>query len=244
MNNETKRKLNALGIKELADAVELQEENTSKYLPLSFDDRLTLAVDYLYQSKYNEKIHRRIKSAKLRYDSASMEVVDFTSRNIDEKLIKELGSSSFIDICTNIIIQGFTGSGKTFLSCAIAKEACKKDIKTLYIRLPDLLQIKQEYSVLHRDRKYLAKLAGYKLLVIDEWLINDISQDDIQFLFELFEQRYDKSSTIFFSQYKTEDWHARLGGSLHADAIMDRIVHNSITIESGNVNMRERIHKK
>lgn len=244
MNNETKRKLNALGIKELADAVELQEENTSKYLPLSFDDRLTLAVDYLYQSKYNEKIQRRIKSAKLRYDSASMEVVDFTSRNIDEKLIKELGSSSFIDICTNIIIQGFTGSGKTFLSCAIAKEACKKDIKTLYIRLPDLLQIKQEYSVLHRDRKYLAKLAGYKLLVIDEWLINDISQDDIQFLFELFEQRYDKSSTIFVSQYKTEDWHARLGGSLHADAIMDRIVHNSITIESGNVNMRERIHKK
>lgn len=244
MNNETKRKLNALGIKELADAVELQEENTSKYLPLSFDDRLTLAVDYLYQSKYNEKIQRRIKSAKLRYDSASMEVVDFTSRNIDEKLIKELGSSSFIDICTNIIIQGFTGSGKTFLSCAIAKEACKKDIKPLYIRLPDLLQIKQEYSVLHRDRKYLAKLAGYKLLVIDEWLINDISQDDIQFLFELFEQRYDKSSTIFVSQYKTEDWHARLGGSLHADAIMDRIVHNSITIESGNVNMRERIHKK
>lgn len=244
MNNETKRKLNALGIKEFADAVELQEENTSKYLPLSFDDRLTLAVDYLYQSKYNEKIQRRIKSAKLRYDSASMEVVDFTSRNIDEKLIKELGSSSFIDICTNIIIQGFTGSGKTFLSCAIAKEACKKDIKTLYIRLPDLLQIKQEYSVLHRDRKYLAKLAGYKLLVIDEWLINDISQDDIQFLFELFEQRYDKSSTIFVSQYKTEDWHARLGGSLHADAIMDRIVHNSITIESGNVNMRERIHKK
>lgn len=244
MNNETKRKLNALGIKELAEAVELQEENTSKYLPLSFDDRLTLAVDYLYQAKYNEKIQRRIKSAKLRYDSASIEVVDFTSRNIDEKLIKELGSSSFIDICTNIIIQGFTGSGKTFLSCAIAKEACKKDIKTLYIRLPDLLQIKQEYSVLHRDRKYLAKLAGYKLLVIDEWLINDISQDDIQFLFELFEQRYDKSSTIFVSQYKTEDWHARLGGSLHADAIMDRIVHNSITIESGNVNMRERIHKK
>lgn len=244
MNNETKRKLNALGIKELAEAVELQEENTSKYLPLSFDDRLTLAVDYLYQAKYNDKIQRRIKAAKLRYDSASMEVVDFTSRNIDEKLIKELGSSSFIDICTNIIIQGFTGSGKTFLSCAIAKEACKKDIKTLYIRLPDLLQIKQEYSVLHRDRKYLAKLAGYKLLVIDEWLINDISQDDIQFLFELFEQRYDKSSTIFVSQYKTEDWHARLGGSLHADAIMDRIVHNSITIESGNVNMRERIHKK
>ena len=119
MNNETKRKLTALGIKELAEAIEIQEENTSKYLPLSFDDRLTLAVDYLYQAKYNEKILRRIKSAKLRYDSAALDSVDFTSRNIDESLIKELATSKFIDICTNIIIQGFTGSGKTFLASLV-----------------------------------------------------------------------------------------------------------------------------
>ena len=68
--------------------------------------------------------------------------------------------------------------------------------------------------------------------------MNDLTQDNIQFLFELFEIRYDRSSTIFVSQYKITDWHTRLGGSLHADAIMNRIVHNSVTIESGNVNMR------
>ena len=243
MNNETKRKLSALGIPELAEAIEKQEENTTLFMPMSFDERITMAVDYLYQAKYNDKIQRRIKAAKLRYDSACIEAIDFSTRDIKEAQIKELASCSFIDICTNIIIQGFTGAGKTFLGCAIGKEACKKDIKTLYIRLPDLLLAKDEYSLLHREKKYLSKLAGYKLLIIDEWLINDITQDDIQFLFELLELRYDKSSTIFISQYKTEDWHARLGGKLHADAIMDRIVHNSITIESGNVNMRERTHQ-
>ncbi|RIA64910.1 IstB-like ATP binding protein [Anaeroplasma bactoclasticum] len=82
------------------------------------------------------------------------------------------------------------------------------------------------------------------MLVIDEWLIFSLSDDDIKFLYELFEMRYGRASTIFVSQYKTEDWHSRLGGSLHADAIMDRIVHNSITIESGNTNMRERTHKR
>ena len=61
---------------------------------------------------------------------------------------------------------------------------------------------------MHRDRIYLNRLASYKLLVIDEWLINDLTQDDIQFLFELFEIRYDRSSTIFVSQYKiTDDIH-------------------------------------
>ena len=74
--------------------------------------------------------------------------------------------------------------------------------------------------------------------------MNDLTQDNIQFLFELFEIRQDRSSTIFVSQYKTADWHTRFGGSLHADAIMNRIVHNSITIESGNVNMRNLIDSK
>ena len=74
--------------------------------------------------------------------------------------------------------------------------------------------------------------------------MNNLTQDDIQFLFEWFEIRNDRSSTIFVSQYKTADWHTRFGGSLHADAIMNRIVHNSVTIDSGNTNMRELIDSK
>lgn len=73
--------------------------------------------------------------------------------------LKQLGTMRFIDSATNIIIQGFTGSGKTYLSCALAKEACKKDIKTYTIRLPELLQKRSEEKILHRENKYLHKLA-------------------------------------------------------------------------------------
>lgn len=77
------------------------------------------------------------------------------------------------------------------------------------------------------------------LLIIDEWLMDDISEEEQHFSFELIERRHDEASTIFCTQYKKEDWHSRLGGGVHADAILDRIVHNAIFVETGSMNMRK-----
>lgn len=244
MNIETKRKLNAMNMQDIAESIEAQEVNSSFYAQLSFEERLSSLIDDIYQKRHNEKIQRRIKQAKLRYPSASLTDVDYASRKLDKGLLNELGTMNFLSSATNIVIQGFTGSGKTYLSCAIAKEACKKDIKTFTIRLPEMLQKRAEEKILHRENKYLHKLASYDLLVIDEWLIFSLSEDDIRFLYELFELRYGKSSTIFVGQYPTTEWHSRLGGGAHADSILDRIVHNIIIIESGSINMRELLDSK
>jgi DNA replication protein DnaC len=77
------------------------------------------------------------------------------------------------------------------------------------------------------------------LLILDEWLLNDMTESEQHFIFELIERRYDCTSTIFCTQYKREDWHRRLGGGIHADAIMDRIVHTAAWVYSGDINMRE-----
>jgi hypothetical protein len=91
----------------------------------------------------------------------------------------------------------------------------------------------------HGVPKLLKKYSNYTLLILDEWLIQTPSEPQLHFLFELIERRYDENATIFCTQYKFEDWHARLGGGVLADSIMDRVVHRTISVYSGDLNMRE-----
>lgn len=140
----------------------------------------------------------------------------------------------------NVVFQGFTGSGKSYLGSALAKQACTMRIRAHYIRMPDL----EEAWIQAADKpqgqaKFLKKYAAYTLLVIDEWLLDAPSQQMRSMLLELLERRYDTTSTVFCTQYAKKDWHQRLGSGVHADAIMDRIVHNTIWIETGEYNMRE-----
>lgn len=140
MSVDTKRKLNSMNMNDIVESIENQESNPVLYLQMSFEEWINAIVDDIYQRRHNDKILRRISQAKLRYPSASITELDYKSRNIDKSFILDLASMKFINTATNIIIQGFTGSGKTYLSCAIAKEACKQDIRTFTIRLPEMLQ--------------------------------------------------------------------------------------------------------
>ena len=136
--------------------------------------------------------------------------------------------------------QGFTGSGKSYLGCALAKQACQHRIRAHYIRMPDL----EEAWAQAKDKpsgaaKFLRKYASFTMLVIDEWLLDKPSEPIQRMLLELLERRYDATSTVFCTQYPQKDWHQRLVSGVHADAIMDRIIHNTIWMETGTFNMRE-----
>jgi DNA replication protein DnaC len=239
INEETKRKLREMNISELIAAIEHQQRE-SKFVSLTFDERLQIAVDYLYQEKYNSRIKRLISQAKFRIPTADTSSVYYGNRGLNREAILELSTCQFVSSCSQIVLQGFTGSGKTFLACALGKQACKQRIRTRYIRLPDLLMEHDESTLAAQSKvKLLKKYSGFGLLIIDEWLLDDISDDEQHFLFELIERRHDSASTIFCTQYRKADWHGRLGGGIHADAIMDRIVHNAVWLETGDINMRE-----
>ena len=239
INDESKRKLRELNMSELIDALEIQQLEPAT-LKLKFDDRMQRAIDYLYQEKYNNRIQRMIKSARLRFPQADIHDIYYDGRGLDKQLLDDLFSCQYISYHQSIILQGFTGSGKTYLACALGKQACLNQIKTKYVRLPDLLMEYGDASLITgHQKKLLTKYGKIPLLIIDEWLVSDISDSELYFLFELMERRSDCTATIFCTQYKKEDWIIRLGEGVQAEAIVDRYAHTAFWIETGTMNMRE-----
>ncbi|MGP5015813.1 ATP-binding protein [Glutamicibacter ardleyensis] len=238
---ETKRKLREMGAVELLHAVEAQNESLS--MSLRFNERMRMAVDEAHSAYTTGRVGGLVRRAKLRYPDADLRTLDFVEeRGLDQTTLASLGSCGFIAQNHNVVFQGFTGSGKSYLGCALAKQACRHQIRTFYVRMPDL----EEEWVQVQDKplgasKFLKKYGSYTLLVIDEWLLDRPDGDFLRMLLELMERRYGTSSTVFCTQYPKKDWHQRLGSGVHADAIMDRIIHNTTWFETGTYNMREQL---
>lgn len=244
LDPETKRKARELGVPGLLEAVELVGTDPS-YAALSFEEKVRVVVDYSYQEKSNAQVARLLRNAHLRLPQADISNIDYDGRPVSRDVVNELGTCQFVANATDVILEGFTGTGKSHLACALGKQACKHGLKTLYVRMPDMLGYRSEKMAAGwPEKKVLAKYASYKVLILDEYLIDKLDTDQMHFMLELTERRYDSSSTIYCSQYGIEDWHRRMGAGAHAESVMDRIVHNAVRIQMGEVNMRERTMRK
>ncbi|TCW19940.1 ATP-binding protein [Dietzia cinnamea] len=239
LDPETRRKLREMGATALLESFEARDETLM--LGLGFADQVKIVVDEAHSAFTHAKVEGLIRRAGLRYPNADLRRLDMLhERGLDQGVIAQLGTCSFIDRHQNVVFQGFTGSGKSYLGCALAKQACTHRIRAHYIRMPDLA----EAWALARDKPngtstFLKKYAAFTLLVLDEWLLDPPDEGMRSMLLELLERRYGHASTVFCTQYAQKDWHQRLGSGVHADAIMDRIVHNTLWVETGTFNMRE-----
>lgn len=239
ISSETIRKASEIGMIDVIDAVKLVETNPSNIV-LTFDQKVEIVIDLVYQQRYNESVKRLKKSAKLRYVDADIRDIHYTeTRGVTPDLISSLIICGFIKLKTNIIIHGPCGTGKTWLACALANEAVKQKLKIYYIRLPELLETYNELRKMGKNlSQVVKKYSKYDLLILDEWLMYDMNLNDKQFISELMEVRHDKSSTIFCSQYPSEDWYDKLQKSTLTEALLDRIIHNRVDIDMGSDNFR------
>lgn len=240
ISDESKRKLRELGMDDLVEALHSQDVNQPAYSVLSFEERIDIAIDDFYNRKIAARANRLLKGAKLRFPDADITTMYYEGRELNRNQILELSTGNYFFNNQNIIINGFTGSGKTHIACALGKEACRRLHRTRYIRMPELLETLNLTEQMGSGiSKAVTRFSNFHLLIIDEWLLEIPTEVEQKYLLEILEKRYDQWPTVFCSQYKVSEWHPRLGGGVLADAIMDRIVHKAEIVSAGKYNMRE-----
>jgi len=245
LDNNTASKLREMKLSVMAAAFHRQMENKASS-DLSFEDRVGLMVDAEWTSRRNNRLNRLIRNAGFSMPEASLEDIEYhPDRELDKALIARLSTCNFVDEHHNVIILGATGSGKSYLANAFGVAAARMFHAVRYARLPDLLG---ELAIARAEgtyRKAMKQLKQIKLLILDEWLLYHLKEPEARDLLEIAEARYKKASTIFCSQHDVGDWHQKIGESTIADAILDRIVHDSYRIviasdRDDSVSMRQR----
>jgi DNA replication protein DnaC len=207
---------------------------------LSFEDRFGMLVDTQWLWKENKRMKRLLKNAKLKL-SACLEDIDYrTPRGLDKPVILNLGTCDWIRRRQNVIIVGPTGTGKTFLSCALAHKACREGLSAFYARTPKLFSA---LAVARADGSYaktLARLARVSLLILDDFALAALSDLERRDLLEVVEDRNGTAATIITSQLPIENWHEMIGDPTIADALLDRLVHNAHRITLKGESMRKK----
>jgi DNA replication protein DnaC len=187
----------------------------------------------------NRRLSTRLKKAKLRH-SCCVEDLDFkSSRGLDKSLILSLAACSWIGRGLNVLVCGPTGVGKSYLACALGHKACLEGYSVVYLRLPRLFE---ELRLAKADGRYGKLMLGYArtdLLILDDWGLAPMSDQQRRDLLEMLEDRYGKRSTIVTSQLPVTAWHDAIGDPTLADAILDRLVHNAYKIELKGDSMRK-----
>lgn len=241
MNKDTMEKLAQLRLPGMLRAYK-EQYRLNNIEEMTFEQRLTLLVDAEIDSRHNHLIERLIKNAQLSDKGASIEDIKYyADRQLNKDLIEELATNKYIEKGENIVIVGATGSGKSYLACALGNSACLEGRKVLYIRLPDLLTDLNLGREQGNYKKILKKYEKVDLLIIDEWLLVPANELAQQHILEIMERRYKTKGTIFCSQFSSESWHKRLGSGALADAILDRVLSKSKTILiQGDKSMRSR----
>jgi DNA replication protein DnaC len=201
----------------------------SKMHKVPFDERLGLLVDVAWIAMENKRMERRLKEAKLRLSNACIEDIEYSARRqLDRAVIRQLATCGWVQKHQNVVLTGATGTGKTYIACALAQQACRKGHRAMYRRASRLFD---ELHLARADGTYvrrLNKLAKMDVLVIDDWGVGTrVREQDHHDLLEVLEDRNGNRSTIMTSQLPPNKWHETLNDPTVADAMCDRVLHNA-----------------
>jgi DNA replication protein DnaC len=227
LNEPTLEKLKTLRLDGML-AAWAEQQKSSEVGALGFDERLGMLVDAEWMHRENKRITRLLRDAKMRLAEACVEAIDYPAkRELDKAVIRQLQTCRWVQEHHAVLITGATGTGKSYIACALANQACRRGFRALYRRASRLFD---ELKIARADGTYrtvLARIARVDVLVLDDFAVAPITDQERTDLLEVMEDRYGLRSTIVTSQLAPGNWHDYLADPTLADAICDRLVNNA-----------------
>jgi DNA replication protein DnaC len=242
LTHHTITQLKELRLAGMARAFE-EQLSQSAAAALGFEQRVAMLVERELAYRDTRRVDRLLKAARLKLSSACAEDVDYRAgRGLDKGQIAALACCEWIRQHHNCLISGATGTGKSWMACALGNATCRQGFSVYYTRLPRLFE---ELRIAHGDGSFtrrLAQLAKTDLILIDDWGLAKPSASERADLLEVLDDRVGTRSTLITSQLPIEHWHEYLGEPTFADAILDRIVHSAHRLALKGESLRKK-HK-
>jgi len=226
LTHPTYDRLVALGLTGMAKALD-EQRGQSNVEGLTFEERLGLLVDREAAERESKRLVTRLKYANLRQDAAIEDLNTKAARGLDRALFAKLATGEWIARRQDLLITGKTGTGKSWLACALGHKACRDDRSVLYHRVPRLLDM---LALARGDGRYvrlLKNLARVELLILDDWGLATMTSEQGRDILEIVDDRHGRGSTIVTSQLPVENWHDVIPDPTVADAVLDRLVHTA-----------------
>lgn len=238
LNEQTYQKLIEMKLPAMAEGFRRYTDGVADD-QLSFDERFGMLVDREYTFRQERDVKKRLDKAELR-ETACLEDINYRHpRKLDRSVMQRLGTCQWIKNHQNVLITGATGLGKTWIACALANQACREGYSTKYVRVSRLLQDLQIARADGRYTKALRQLAKTDVLILDDWGLARLNEEQRLDLLEILEDRNQRRSTMVTSQIPVKNWHALIGDPTVADSILDRLVHSAHRIELTGRSMRK-----
>ena len=236
--NQTLDKLYALRLSGMAQALE-EQRRQKDISQLDFEDRLALLIERQWLWKENRGMVARLKAAQLKLP-ATLEDIDYRHpRGLKRAQIEQLRANGWVKEHRHCLITGPTGTGKTYLACALGHQACREGHSTLYYYAPKFFRAIQSAQADGSLPTLLKKLQRAALLLIDDFGAGNNAGKQYREMLEILDDRQGLGSTLITSQFPTGQWHDIIGDATVADAIMDRLVHNAYRIELAGESIRK-----
>jgi len=213
---------------------------TRKSHELTLSEGLELLLQAEEQDRTDRRFDQLKKNARFRYQASIEELRLETTRGLDKGLILNLATGDYLTKAESVLISGATGCGKSFLASALGHQACAQGYKVAYYNVQKLLLRTKMARLDGSIYKFFEKISKMDLLILDDFGLTHLEQQQRLDLMELIEDRHGRASTIIASQLPVTNWYDVIGEETIADAILDRLVHSSYRIELKGESLRKK----